>query len=306
MELSQLRYFVTVAHAQHLTRAAEALKISQPALSKAIARLEEELGVELFDRSSNRISLNNNGQLFLQYVQRALLELSSGSDAVRSQAGVIGGSVAIITSCSGLLQPAIRDFLTEYTDIRYQQYRYTSELVAEQLERGSADFAVTTTPLSSAKFSWTRLVRDELYITVSPKHPFYDRESVSIFELQNESLIVSNNLLTTLGIIEDGFAHYGLVPKIDYMLNNPPLTEQLVDNCRGVSFVPGLRADPMPGNSIRRLIPIREPAFSYEVGILKLRNRFQSQSSLLLEQHLMDWFSNPANYTRTSPETRAL
>lgn len=306
MELSQLRYFVTVAHTQHLTRAAEALKISQPALSKAISRLEEELGMELFDRSSNRIALNNNGQLYLQYVQRALLELSSGADAVRSYAGVIGGNVGIVTSCSGLLQPAIREFLTEYTDIRYQQYRYTAEFIAEQLERGSADFAVTTTPLSSAKFSWTQLVRDELFVTVSPRHHFYNRESVSIFELQHESLIVSNNLLTTHGIIEEGFAHYGLIPKIDYELNNPPLTEKLVDDCRGISFVPGLRADPMPGNSTRRLIPVVEHPFVYEVGILRLRNRFQSQSSMLLEQFLTDWFASPDNYTRPSKEAQVL
>ena len=63
IELMQLRYFVTVAQLQHLTRAAEQLRISQPALSKAISRLEKELGTELFDRSANRISLNSSGRL---------------------------------------------------------------------------------------------------------------------------------------------------------------------------------------------------------------------------------------------------
>ena len=304
MELMQLKYFSAVAHTQHLTKAAEALKISQPALSKAISRLEEELGVELFDRSSNKISLNANGELYLQYVQRALLELSSGTDAVRSYAGVVGGNVGIMTSCSGLLQPAIRQFLTEFKDIRYQQYRYTADFIARELENGTADFAVTTMPLTSAKFIWTPLVRDELYVTVAPEHPFYDREDVSIFDLQDENLIVSNNLLTTHGVIVEGFAKFGLTPKIDYELNNPPLTEQLVAEGRGISFVPGLKADPMPGTKAQRLIPVREHAFRYEVGILKLRNRFQSSAARLLEDYLVDWFNDAENCT--GKETRAI
>ena len=117
MELMQLRYFVTVAQLQHLTRAAEQLRISQPALSKAISRLEEELGTELFDRSTNRIALNSSGRLYLQYVSQALSMLDSGETALQCQAGVVSGSVSIMTSCSGILQPAIRTFLTDNREI---------------------------------------------------------------------------------------------------------------------------------------------------------------------------------------------
>ena len=72
--------------------------------------------------------------------------LDSGETALQCQAGVVSGNVSIMTSCSGILQPAIRTFLTENREIHYQQYRYTSELIAAQLEGGTADFAVTTTP----------------------------------------------------------------------------------------------------------------------------------------------------------------
>ena len=308
MELTQLHYFTAVAHSQHLTKAAESLCISQPALSKAISRLEEELGVELFDRSSNRIALNSNGELYLRYVERALLELDSGREAVRSHSGTVSGNVSIMTSCSGLLQPAIREFLTVHRGIRYQQYRYTSDLIAEQLEQGSADFALTTTPLTSVKFSWTQLVQDELYVTVAPAHPFYGRESISIQELRDQPLIVSNNLLSMHGVVVDGFAQFGMTPRIDYELNNPPLTEQLIEECRGVSFVPGLKADQLPVGSIqpRQLIAVTEHPFTYEVGILKLRSHFQSPAAALLEHFLLDWFAAPDNWVRTSREVRVI
>lgn len=297
MELSQLRYFITVAQLQHLTRAAEALNISQPALSKAISRLEDELGETLFDRGANRITLNNSGKLYLSYVQQALETLESGKSALQSQADSMSGSVSIITSCSGLLQPAVRHFITEYSQIHYQQYRYTSSLIAEQLEGGSADFAVATTPLNSVKFSWTPLLQDELYVVASPQHRFYGRDSVTIGELQEESLIISNQLLTIHDIVVEGFAKYGLTPNIAYELNNPPLTEQLLRENRGLAFVPGVKVDPMPLDraETRRLIAVEGSPFGYEVGILKLRGRYQRPVAGFFAQFLQDWFAQPKN-----------
>ena len=308
MELTQLHYFVTVAQTQHLTRAAESLRISQPALSKAISRLESELGMTLFDRSSNRITLNRNGQIYLRYVQEALESLNAGKYALEAQASAQSGNVSIMTSCSGILQPAIRRFLTAHRDIHYQQIRYTSSHIAEHLENGNADFSVTTTPLCSAKFSWTPLVQDELYVVAPPEHPFQQRESISIHDLDHVPLIISNNLLSIHDIVTGGFARHGLAPHIAYELNNPPLTEQLIDEGRGITFSPGLKTDPMPQRRALpwRLIPVKEHPFHYELGILRLRNRFRSPASELLEQFLLDWFSDSENWSRTVETTESL
>lgn len=272
MELTQLRYFVTVAQMQHLTRAAESLRISQPALSKAISRLEEELGTTLFDWGPNHITLNRGGQLYLEYVQQGLQFLDSGKEALLSQSGVMSGNVSIMTSCSGFLQPAIREVITENPNIQYQQYRYSSDMIADQLEGGRADFAVTTTPMTSVKFSWDPLVRDELHVMLSSEHPLSRASSITIEDLKDQPLIISNNLLGVHEIVVEGFARHGLIPRIAYELNNPPLIEQLLKENRGVAFVPGLRLDPMPfGNTeFQRRVPVEDHLFAYEVGILKL------------------------------------
>lgn len=180
--------------------------------------------------------------------------LDSGETALQCQAGVVSGNVSIMTSCIGILQPAIRTFLTENREIHYQQYRYTSELIAAQLEGGTADFAVTTTPISSTKFSWTTLV-------------------------------------------EEGFSRYGMRPKIAYELNNPPLTQQLLEENRGIAFVPGLEVEPLPEARAksRRRIPVEGHPFPYSLGILKLWGRFQRPVAELLEQFLLDWFADPVN-----------
>lgn len=295
MELSQLRYFITVAQLQHLTKAAEALNISQPALSKSISRLEEELGQTLFDRSPNRITLNDSGRLYLRYVSQALNMLDSGRNALQSRQEPLGGSVSIMTSCSGILQPAVRKFLTDYPAVRYQQHRYTPGLLAEQLEAGSADFAVSTTPISSVKFSWTPLIQDELYILAAPEHPFYTRDQVTMEELREQPLIISNYILTIHDIVVEGFAKYGMIPRIAYELNNPLLTNQLILENRGVAFVPGIRTDPVPDNQVspHRLIPVAGHPFAYELGLLHFRGRYQRPAAELFSRFLQEWFQHP-------------
>lgn len=308
MELIQLKYFVTVAQLQHLTRAAAQLRISQPALSKAIARLEEELGMTLFDRSANRIVLNDNGRIYLQYVQQAFTALDSGREALRSREGITTGTVSIMTSCSGILQSAIRAFLTENPGIQYRQYRYTSSLIAEQLEDGSADFAVTTTPISSVKFSWQLLIQDELYAVIPEANALAGRDSVTIEDLQRQNLIISNNLLSIHDIVMEGFARYGLQPNIAYELNNPPLTEQLLEENRGIAFVPGMRVEQRPQESAvkRRMVPIEGHPFPFSLGILRLRGHVQRPVSMQLENFLLKWFSIEKNCLMEHPETNAL
>jgi DNA-binding transcriptional LysR family regulator len=87
VDLLQLRYFQAVARHQHVSRAAAELRVAQPALSRAIARLEAELGVPLFDRRGRRVRLNRFGVMFLARAGRALDELDQGQREVRAAEG---------------------------------------------------------------------------------------------------------------------------------------------------------------------------------------------------------------------------
>lgn len=85
MDLNQLHQFITVAETENITRAAQKLYITQPALSRSISRLEAELEVKLFDRKTNALILNENGQLFLHYVSAGLDSINAGVHAVRQR-----------------------------------------------------------------------------------------------------------------------------------------------------------------------------------------------------------------------------
>ena len=84
MDLLQLQYFCTIAQYENITKAAKALFVSQPNLSTSLSRLEDDLGVKLFDRHRGKVSLMANGQLFLDYAERVLNELNAGIKAVQT------------------------------------------------------------------------------------------------------------------------------------------------------------------------------------------------------------------------------
>src|SRR5215813_15375912 len=95
MDLLQLHYFQTVARLEHVTRAAEELRVAQPALSKTIARLETELGVPLFDRRGRRVALNTCGRAFLRHVERLFMALEDGRQELADLASLTRGTVTV-------------------------------------------------------------------------------------------------------------------------------------------------------------------------------------------------------------------
>src|SRR5690242_5133471 len=126
MNVDELRWFVAVADIGRVTRAAEELHISQPALSRALARMQRELGVALFDRRGRNLHLNRYGELYLTHARRALAELDSGGRAVEELAGAEHGVVSLgfAPTLSTWLVPAlVSAFRNEHPGPRFQLHQ---------------------------------------------------------------------------------------------------------------------------------------------------------------------------------------
>lgn len=190
MELWQLRYFYTVAAEENITRAARVLNISQPALSAAISKLEDELGCLLFDRQKGRILLNSAGRELMRHVPR-ILESVSAANAAMGQYNLLRHSMVPIRLGSADLG-LLKWLLKEYTAIRPEAI-FSCDcrdegMLTTDLENGRLDFAILE-PTFGKQFCWTPLINERMVLYVNREHEFAEREYIRKSELRGVNFI---------------------------------------------------------------------------------------------------------------------
>ncbi len=147
--LSSYRIFYAVANTGNISRAAKELYISQPAISKSIQKLEENLGVKLFDRSSRGVTLTAEGELLYTHVRAAFETLTLGEDRLRRSIALGVGNLAIgvsATLCKYVLLPYLRDFIKKYPHINISIACHSSHQTLKLLEDGRLDIGLVGEP----------------------------------------------------------------------------------------------------------------------------------------------------------------
>jgi LysR family transcriptional regulator, transcription activator of glutamate synthase operon len=180
LELSLLYYFKTVAEQENITKAAELLYISQPALSKAIAKLEKSLDVTLFERRKGRISLSAMGRVYYEYVSSAFQVLESGEKKLEEMKETSGEMVSIASPVAGVLQELIYNFLLSGDLIQINQYLYEEHILESELLSGKLDFAVTPITIENSEIEQIKLMDEDIFIVVSQDHPLAKEKYVRL------------------------------------------------------------------------------------------------------------------------------
>ncbi|WP_063510457.1 LysR family transcriptional regulator [Paenibacillus gorillae] len=240
MDLLQLKYFQTVARREHITQAAKELNIAQPSLSQTIARLEEDLGVALFDRLGRNIRLNESGRIFLQHVERAFSELEKGKrEAVR-----IAGRYEEVITVASIHLPMVSEMLATFvskhpeTRFRFQQGCYNS--MKQLLKDKEIDLCLSAPPIELPNTTSITLLTEELRLLVPAGHRFASRESVHLAELEKEAFI---GLKAGFGLRDatDGLClKAGFSPNVIFEVEDPALLHKLVRAGIGAAFIPAL------------------------------------------------------------------
>lgn len=189
MEIAQLKYFAAVARLGNVSRAAQELYVTQPNLSKSIARLEAELGVPLFEHRKGKILLNDYGRCFLASVDLSLGELENGVQCIQRMYEAAQNILALGCSIDDLLPDVLRSFAQSYPEIGIRQFGCSPMELAERLSRRTLDLAVTARPIAGDTFVFEELGRSEFVILVGREHPLAGRKYVSVKELSREQLI---------------------------------------------------------------------------------------------------------------------
>ncbi len=194
MELRVLRYFLTVAEQENITRAAEILHVTQPTLSRQLAQTEEELGVRLFERGKRKITLTNEGILLCRRAKEILELVDKTEKELVEQETVVEGTVSI--GCGDvktvdLLAEMIRSFHRKYPAVRFELCTATADYVREQMEHGLLDIGLLLEPVNLEKYDYVRLKEEEQWVVVMhPDAPLAARQSVTAQQLREMPLVL--------------------------------------------------------------------------------------------------------------------
>lgn len=296
MELRQLRYFAEVAKRQHFTHTARELHIAQSALSRQIARLEEELGTALFEREGRNVRLTRVGKLFLNRVQTALAELERGKREIQSFLDPELGEVRLGFPHSlaiRLIPTLIASFRREHSGTRFELRQGPAVEMIESVESGELDFAlVSPRPKNEPTLVAKTLFKEELLAIVPPEHPLAVKKEIHLAELAGETFILFHPGYTLRSISLDACRKAGFIPRVAFEGGETDSIRGLVAAGLGVSLLPEIAL--IDDGSGLQPVPVRvsEPHITREFCVITHRHRELTPTAQLFLNFLIEYFQD--------------
>lgn len=259
MDWHQLKYFQTLASIRIFTKAADELALSQSALSRSISRLEEELGVPLFERKSRGVILNRYGEVFLKHANSALREISEAQQEINNMIDPFHGTIllAFIQPLGASFIPdLIGAFQKQKPGIRFQLTQDTTKKILSQIESTEIDIGFCTQQEPIENLSSLSIMSQELFLIVHKDHRLASKKQVDLHEVANEPFILYKSE-TALHDVVEGFCHNaGFQPTISFEAFEERTVAGLVGAKLGVALIPLI-----PGLDMQKisLIRIRNP-----------------------------------------------
>jgi DNA-binding transcriptional LysR family regulator len=241
MEFSQLEFFVTVVEEGSFSKAAERVYRTQPAVSIAIRRLEEEINAPLFERSQKTPALTEVGELVYDYAKRILSLRNQTFNVVSELKSLQRGRVRIGANESTslyLLPHLILDYRALYPNVMVEIFRQPSEHLPREVLDHNVDFAVLAFEPVDSDLESFPVLRDELVLIMHPEHPMARRRSVTVEDLGNEAFLAHNVKTGSRYKVMETFAQHKTPLNITLELATIETIKRFVQLRIGLAFAP--------------------------------------------------------------------
>lgn len=277
MDFTSLQYFVTVAKFENMSRASEQLHLSQPALSKSIALLEENLGVELFDRNGRAIKLNRYGKFFLERAENIIRDFKKAKDDLTTLVSPGYGEVSLgFMHTLGL--EVIPTVLTEirkvFPNMTFQLTQSNSSILMNKLQLGELDICLISSLEMNDDVVWEKLWEEELFLIVPKQHPLQKKTKVKLAEFANEPFISIKKGNSLRKSVDEIFKGEGYRLNVAFEGEEVHTVAGLVESGLGVSLIPKIKGIEQYQ---LHMIKVDTPNCKREIGLAYIEQRYKSE-----------------------------
>ena len=244
MNLDELHWFVALAESEHMTDAAAELNITQPTLSRALARLEHQIGTPLFDRVNRRLRLNAYGRIVLEHARRSISEMRSATERITALRDPDKGVVrlAFLHSMANWFVPdIIGRFHAQAPQVQFDLSQAAGHELAEALATGQVDLVITTPRPQGDGYGWRELMVEQLCLVVPRTHHLGKRRRISLTETAEEPFIALGSQFALRQLTNELWAAEGINPRVVFEAMEIATIEGLVAAGLGIAVVPAPR-----------------------------------------------------------------
>jgi LysR family hydrogen peroxide-inducible transcriptional activator len=280
MTITQLHYVLAVAEYKNFTHAAEKCFVTQPTLSMQIQKLEDELGVLMFDRSKKPIQLTDIGTKIVNQAKNIVNEADRIKDIVEQQKGYIGGElkIGIIPTIMPTLLPMfLNSFITKHPKVNLIIEENTTDEIIAKLKNGHLDCAIAATPLGEESLKEIVLYYEPFVAYIPDNHPSFNNKEIEISDLD----------LDTILLLQDGHCFRNGI--LNLCKNNKFLSQKhfqiesgsfetlikLADEGLGITLLPYLHTLDLKESNKHKLRSFKNPKPAREISLLYSKNELK-------------------------------
>ena len=305
MTFTQLAYIVAIDNSRHFAKAASQCFITQPTLSMQVQKLEEELGLKIFDRTKQPVVPTEAGAAIIEQARKILGEKSMIEEIVQQKKGVITGllKVGIIPTLAPYLLPLfIQKFIRKYPLVKLSVTELTTELIINKLKEGKIDVGILVTPLDEQGIKEQPLFYEEMVAYVSKKDKAFQKTYMLAQDIDPNHLWLLEeghcfrSQIINLCELRKASAEGG---HFDYEAGSIETLRRLVEQNDGITILPELATLDLTGKQMQLIRHFKQPAPVREVSMVIHRDFVKKRLVELLKQSILD--SLPEKIKKNKP-----
>jgi len=293
MNLQQLDYLIAVDSHRHFVKAAEACCVSQPTLSMMIQKLEEELGIRIFDRSKHPIVPTEAGKEIIHQAKIILKEAATLKEISHSLKGELKGElrIGIIPTVAPFLLPIfLKQFLKKYPEIKVKIWEFTTEYIIEKLEKNIIDVGILATPLNNSSILEQPLYKEEFFVYASKNEPL----------LNKKYLLTEDINLNHLWLLEEGHCLRSQIvnlcelkrkevtnSNLEYEAGSIDSLIKMVDQYEGITILPELAVQHLSEKQKKNIRKFKSPVPVREISLITYRHFVKTRMLDILREEII-------------------